>query len=108
FEVPLTAVTPAVTTEDAGQWEVGEVMASFESVFPTGPANAARTENIRVGLSHLNGTVVMPGEQFSLGAALSPITQERGYVKAGVIQDGRLTEGLGGGLSQVSTTVLNT
>lgn len=108
FEVPLTAVTPAVTTEDAGRWEVGEVMASFESVFPTGPANAARTENIRVGLSHLNGTVVMPGEQFSLGAALSPITQERGYVKAGVIQDGRLTEGLGGGLSQVSTTVLNT
>src|SRR5690606_2579667 len=50
---------------------------------------------------------VMPGDQFSLAAELSPISRDRGYVEAGVIVDGRLVKGIGGGLSQVTTTVLN-
>src|SRR5690606_20323827 len=107
-KVKSVPVEPELTDADAAKWNVGEVMAEFRSEFPTGAANADRTENIRVGLGHLNGTVVMPGEQFSLAEALSPITADRGYVEAGVIVDGRLVKGIGGGLSQVSTTVLNT
>jgi vancomycin resistance protein YoaR len=106
--VKTVPVAPEITNAAAEKWRVGEVMAEFRSEFPTGAANADRTENIRVGLSHLNGTVVMPGEQFSLAGALSPISRDRGYVEAGVIVDGRLVKGIGGGLSQVSTTVLNT
>lgn len=101
-------VEPSVTAADAAKWDVGSVMGTFVSEFPTGATNAARTENIRVGLSYLNGTVVMPGEQFSLADTLAPISTERGYVEAGVINEGRLVKGMGGGLSQVSTTVLNT
>ncbi len=99
---------PDITAADTAEWRVDAVMAEFESQFPTGPANEARTENIRVGLRYLNGMVVLPGEQFSLADALAPISTDRGYVDAGVIRDGRLVEGIGGGLSQVSTTVLNT
>lgn len=99
---------PDITDADTAKWRVDAVMAEFESQFPTGPANQARTENIRVGLRYLNGMVVLPGEQFSLADALAPISTDRGYVDAGVIRDGRLVEGIGGGLSQVSTTVLNT
>lgn len=106
--VALTEVEPEITTAEAREWKVGEVMAEFTSQFPTGPSNAARTENIRVGLGYLNGTVVMPGEQFSLVETLAPISSGRGYVEAGVISDGRLVKGMGGGLSQVSTAVLNT
>lgn len=106
-QVPTLEVEPELTTEEAQAWRLEE-MAEFRSQFPTGASNAARTENIRVGLTHLNGLVIMPGEQFSLAESLSPITEDRGYVRAGVIVDGRLVEGLGGGLSQVSTTVLNT
>jgi len=99
---------PELTAANTAAWRVDAVMAQFESQFPTGPANEARTENIRVGLRYLSGMVVLPGEQFSLAAALAPISTDRGYVDAGVIRDGRLVEGIGGGLSQVSTTVLNT
>lgn len=106
--VTTKKVQPEIRDQDAEKWDVDQEMAEFRSQFPTGAANEARTENIRVGLRHVNGTVVMPGEQFSLGNTLAPITEERGYVKAGVISDGRLVEGMGGGLSQVSTTVLNT
>lgn len=106
-QVPTLEVEPELTTEQAEAWRMAE-MAVFRSEFPTGDSNAARTENIRVGLTHLNGIVMMPGEQFSLAEALSPINEDRGYVRAGVIVNGRLVQGLGGGLSQVSTTVLNT
>lgn len=106
-EVDTVDVEPELHTEVAEGWRM-EVMAEFRSEFPTGPANEARTHNIQVGLGHINGTVVMPGEQFSLAQTLSPINADRGYVEAGVIIDGRLVQGMGGGLSQVSTTVLNT
>lgn len=99
---------PDITAEDAAQWRVDTVMAEFASQFPTGPENAGRTENIRVGLRYLDGLVVSPGQQFSLADTLAPISPQRGYVDAGVIRDGRLVKGIGGGLSQVSTTMLNT
>lgn len=105
-KVRTVEVKPEVTDADAAGWDISR-MSTFRSAFPLGPANAARTENIRVGLRHLNGTVVMPGETFSLADTLAPITPARGYVEAGVIRDGRLVNGIGGGLSQVSTTVLN-
>lgn len=106
--VQTIEVEPQITDEDAQEWDVDQVMAEFVSQFPTGPANAGRTENIRVGLTYVNGAVVMPGEQFSLADTLAPISPDRGYVQAGVISDGRLVQGLGGGLSQVSTALLNT
>lgn len=106
-KVGTTEVEPDITDEDAAEWDMSR-MATFRSTFPGGAANADRTENIRVGLGHVNGTVVMPGETFSLANELAPITRERGYVEAGVISGGRLVKGIGGGLSQVSTTVLNT
>jgi vancomycin resistance protein YoaR len=105
-EVSTTEVKPEITDADAEAWDISE-MSTFRSAFPGGPENADRTENIRVGLRHVNGTVVMPGETFSLANTLAPITPARGYVEAGVISDGRLVKGIGGGLSQVSTTVLN-
>ncbi|MBW8173841.1 VanW family protein [Ornithinimicrobium sp. Arc0846-15] len=105
--VEVSEVKPKISNADADGWEMTQ-MAEFTSEMPTGAANADRTENIRVGLGHVNGAVVMPGETFSLGDALAPITPERGYVEAGVIDSGRLVKGIGGGLSQVSTTLLNT
>ncbi|MBO1767945.1 VanW family protein [Allobranchiibius sp. GilTou38] len=83
------------------------VISEFRSRYPLGAQNAARTINIKNGLSKLNGTYVAPGEQFSLLAALSPITKANGYVDAPVLQDGRDVLGTGGGLSQVSTTMYN-
>lgn len=106
--VETAQVQPTITDKDAKKWKVDEVMAEFSTEFPTGADNVGRTENIRVGLTYVNGTVVMPGEQFSLADTLAPISSERGYVDAGVISSGRLVKGIGGGLSQVSTAVLNT
>jgi vancomycin resistance protein YoaR len=106
-EAKVSVVEPAIPTEVSEGWRF-RPMGSFVSAFPTGPANEDRTANLRAGVRHVNGTVVMPGEQFSLGRALGEISEDAGYVEAPVIMDGRLVMGLGGGLSQISTVVFNT
>ena len=102
----LRKIEPEIPTSASESWSF-ETMSHFESQFPTGASNEARTANLRAGVNNVNGTVVMPGEQFSLSRALGDISPAGGYVEAPIIQDGRLVMGLGGGLSQVSTVVFN-
>lgn len=100
---PVAARMTAADLKNLGTTQISE----FVSPYPTGPANAARTTNIKVALSKINGMIVAPGEQFSLLQALSPIEASNGYVEAGVLIDGRHGKGTGGGISQVSTTLYN-
>ena len=63
--------------------------------------------NITNGASKINGTLVKPGETFSLTDALGPLDAAHGFVEAGAIVSGEHTDAWGGGLSQVSTTTYN-
>ena len=63
--------------------------------------------NITNGASKISGTLIRPGETFSLTEALGPIDAAHGYVEAGAIVSGEHTDAWGGGLSQVSTTTYN-
>ncbi|HET7476648.1 MAG TPA: VanW family protein [Dermatophilaceae bacterium] len=105
--VPVRLREPRITTAEAKAWRVTEIVSSFTSVFPTGASNAARTHNIGVAIRELNGTLVEPGQQFSLNAELGQRTPAKGYQRAPVIYGGRLSKDYGGGVSQVSTTVYN-
>lgn len=103
-EVKLTETTPDFTTEEAEDLGVKEVIGTFKTPYPDNPG---RTENLKAGTAHINGTLIKPGEQFSLLEALSPISQANGYTASGVVVDGFATTAVGGGLSQVSTTTFN-
>ena len=50
---------------------------------------------------------MLPDGTFSLTEALGPVTAENGYINAGVLVGGEHVQGMGGGLSQVSTTTFN-
>lgn len=105
-EVGIATVEPEIPTSASEDWSF-RPMSTFSSVFPTYAGNEARTANLHAGVANVNGTVVMPGEQFSLSSALGEISPESGYVEAPIIIDGRLVQGIGGGLSQISTVVFN-
>lgn len=66
-----------------------------------------RVTNIRLIAKAIDGSVVMPGEPFSLNQVSGERTRAGGYVKAPFIADGELAESIGGGVSQVSTTLYN-
>ncbi len=63
-----------------------------------------RNKNIELGISRINGAVVLPGEEFSFTKALGPVTEEE-YSQAKIFLNNEVTTGLGGGLCQVSTTL---
>lgn len=66
-----------------------------------------RVQNIRRATELINGTVVMPGEEFSVEQATLPYTEENGYVAGSAYENGQIVESIGGGLCQVSTTLYN-
>jgi vancomycin resistance protein YoaR len=103
-QLSVTTSRPAFTTEAAEALGVIEVVASFDSRFPYDPS---RTANLITASNTINGTLLKPGETFSLNEILGERNAEKGYREGYVIEDGRLVKGIGGGVSQVSTVVYN-
>lgn len=66
-----------------------------------------RDVNIKLTCNEINGTVVKAGEEFSFNKIAGNPTPNRGYKEAGIIVDGKLKKGYGGGNCQVSTTIYN-
>lgn len=66
-----------------------------------------RRANVELATDAINGTVLMPGEEFSFNDVVGPRTEDRGYKGAKVILSGRYVDGVGGGVCQVSTTLYN-
>ncbi|MHA6620454.1 VanW family protein [Pseudonocardia sp. DLS-67] len=92
-----------VTTEELKALGNPEIIGDFT----TGGFAADSGLNIRRAAQLVNGTVVQPGEVFSLDTVTGPRTAANGYVEAGVIDNGRSARGIAGGVSQVSTTLYN-
>jgi vancomycin resistance protein YoaR len=92
-----------VTTEELQALGNPEIIGEFT----TGGFAPDSGRNIKRAAELVNGTVVQPGEVFSLDAVTGPRTAANGYVEAGVIDNGRSARGIAGGASQVSTTLYN-
>lgn len=68
-------------------------------------ARIPRATNVGLAADALNGTIVLPGQQFSYNEVVGPRTRARGYVEATVYSSGEVTTGIGGGICQVSSTL---
>ena len=66
-----------------------------------------RLTNIRITCDTLNGYILSAGETFSFEDLVQPVSEERGYQKAKVIENGEAVQALGGGNCQVSSTLYN-
>ncbi len=98
------SVAPALTTEEARALGIRQQVSEFTTYYP---CCAARVTNIQRAAQILDGTVVRPGGTFSLNEALGKRTVENGFVLAPQILAGRLEDAVGGGVSQVATTIYN-
>ena len=104
LEVETVVDEPNFTTEDARDLQIEEVVSSFTTEFPH-----ADYRNVNLGRAAelVNGTVLKPGETFSLNDTVGERTAENGFTKGYMISDGVYKEDFGGGVSQVATTLFN-
>ena len=79
-------------------------LASYTTLYAGTPD---RITNLQLGVSLLNGALVAPGGTFSFNDRVGERTIERGFRPAPVIIKDEYEEDVGGGVSQVATTVFN-
>lgn len=66
-----------------------------------------RVVNIHTIADALTGAYLVPGDTLSLNEFIGPRTREKGYLAAGAIRGGHMTDEVGGGVSQFVTTLFN-
>jgi vancomycin resistance protein YoaR len=103
-ELAVRTIQPALTTEQAEQAGVRDVIGTFTSAYQPGQP---RARNIQRIAQIVDGTYVAPGDTFSLNGRVGRRTLERGFVKDSAIIDGQLEDVVGGGVSQFATTIFN-
>lgn len=95
---------PQRTTDDARAMGVTERLSSYSTAYA---GTSARIRNLQLAVAELDGTLVAPGAEFSFNETVGERTVERGFRPAPVIISGEYGEDVGGGVSQVATTVFN-
>ncbi|MFD3937562.1 VanW family protein [Streptomyces sp. NPDC058611] len=103
-EVATVAVKPDLTPADARRLGIKEKVSSFTVSFPATPY---RTTNIGRAVELINGSVVMPGKEWSFNRTVGERTPENGFVDGIMINDGQYVKSPGGGVSAVATTMYN-
>jgi vancomycin resistance protein YoaR len=102
--VRFEAVQPTLTTERAQRLRITELVSEFTTYYS---CCAPRVTNIERAAELLDGTIIPPGKEFSLNGALGKRTEAKGFVSAPQIFNGRFEDAVGGGISQVATTLFN-
>jgi vancomycin resistance protein YoaR len=103
-QVSVVAAEPELTTAAARALGVTRVLSSYWTAYA---GTAERIRNLQLAVQYLDGARVAPGATFSFNAVVGERTEERGFQAAPVIVGGEYEDGVGGGVSQVATTVFN-
>ncbi len=103
IDATVERVSPVVTAEMLSQ--MTDVLGSATTDYSA--SSWGRAKNVENGTSKINGTLLLPGESFSVTEAVSPFTAENGYELAPSYESGQVVDSYGGGICQVSTTLYN-
>jgi vancomycin resistance protein YoaR len=102
--VESTVARPEFTTKEARALRITERVSTFTTYFPHADY---RNTNIGRAAELVSGTLLEPGETFSLNETVGERTAENGFTEGFIISDGIFKEELGGGVSQMATTTFN-
>ncbi len=99
----IRQIEPQVSTEDISS-QYGLINYAITNA---SSSSKARLNNIKLAMSLINGKRLAPGETFSFNETVGQRTTSRGFKKATAYSGGDVTEQVGGGICQVSTTLFN-
>lgn len=102
LEAPITEDAPEITTDTLNK--VNSKISSYTTKMDN---VAGRNHNIALSTSYIQGTLLLPGQEFSFNNVVGNTTPDKGYKPANVIVDNKIKEDYGGGICQVSSTLFN-
>lgn len=103
IQLPVISDPPDVAARDVEG--IDALLASYTTSFPA--YKRERTHNLTLASRSIDGMVLKPGQIFSYNTAVGPRIEGRGFQKAQIYIKGKLEDGIGGGICQVSSTLFN-
>ena len=103
YTIPLIITKAQKTTQDIGTEAFPDLLATFSTKYNAGDRD--RTTNLILSAQKINGTVLLPSEEFSYNKTVGERTIEAGYKMAATFSNGKVVDGLGGGICQISSTL---
>ena len=105
YVIKLTITEPEITLDEIGTEAFPDQLATFTTRYDV--SDVDRSTNLRLASEKINGTVLKPGETFSYNKTVGARTIAAGYKNAKVYESGKVVDGIGGGICQVSSTLYN-
>ena len=96
---------PKRVAAELGAVAFDDILGYFETHYDRSAHFQARSYNLRLAASKLDGQVLLPGEVFDFNDTVGPRDETNGYKVAKVIAEGELVDGIGGGTCQISGTL---
>ena len=103
YEIALKITKPKKTVKDIGTEAFPDLLATFSTKYQA--SNVSRTTNLKLASNKINGTVILPNEEFSYNKVVGERTISAGYKMAATYSNGQVVDGLGGGICQISSTL---
>jgi vancomycin resistance protein YoaR len=105
----LVDAAPTFTAAEAAKLGIVQEIGSPAEFGPTTQHKCceSRVQNIHRIADIIRGTVILPGQTFSVNAKVGKRTTAGGFTTGGAIIDGRIGQGIGGGISQFATSFFN-
>ena len=105
YVIPLKITIPEITLNDLGKEAFPQILGTFSTTYNT--SNQNRITNLKLASEKIDGTIILPGETFSYNKVVGERTIAKGYKEAAVYADGKVVDGIGGGICQLSSTLYN-
>ena len=104
--IPLKVLYPNITTNMIGSEAFPDQLSSFSTNYSA--QNVNRTTNLRLAANKINGTIVyLVKNTAPCNKVVGERTIAAGYKEAPIYVSGRVEDGLGGGICQITTTLYN-
>lgn len=103
YEIQLKITNPSKTVKEIGTEAFPDLLGVCKTNYSA--SNKNRTTNLILAAGKINGTVLLPGEEFSYNNVVGKRTVEAGYKNAATYSNGQVVDDIGGGICQISSTL---
>ena len=103
YEIQLKITNPSKTVKEIGTEAFPDLLGVCKTNYVA--SNKNRTTNLILAAGKINGTVLLPGEEFSYNGVVGKRTVEAGYKNAATYSNGQVVDDIGGGICQISSTL---